>query len=89
MSAPKLTPTQLRVLRYASEGRLVMYWSSQGPDSYYVRGGDGSEMVRSNTVDALFRRKLVGFVRDPEGSPLNRKVVVTPKGAALLEEEGA
>jgi len=73
----KLSPTQLRVLRYASEGRLVQ--ESDGR-AFIVRGG----RVRKATVARLEAAELVRWLRcidSPESIGQ-----VTPKGQALLDE---
>ncbi len=84
----KLSPTQLRVLRYASEGRLVEYWSTvHGGDRAFVSGAPDIT-VRGATVDKMLALGLIRFRAgmQPSQSTRSRTFEVTPKGAALLEE---
>lgn len=78
----KLSPTQLRVLRYASEGRLT---GSRTGGAYvegvYVFKGGRQGVVSCTTMDRLLDAGLVKYAR-----PRSFRLEVTPKGQALLDE---
>ena len=78
----KLSPTQLRVLRYASEGRLQK-WSKQHAWEATIRGTFQSERVDAQIVGHLKRMRLLIERSARSGSIV---AVVTPKGQALLNE---
>ena len=77
---PKLSPTQLRVLRYASEGRLKC--DARGCISHI----EGVEAFEVPTVLASYYDGR--FVWRSVAGESYAVAEVTPKGAALLEEQG-
>lgn len=74
----KLSPTQLRVLRYASEGRLVGFFHVTAKD------GDRPRAPLPATVYKLRDEGLIGLGHHAWPQP--RTWRVTPKGRALLED---
>lgn len=86
----KLSPTQLRVLRYASEGRL-----RQKADGRYVIEGVGPLVFDYLAASLSLERdgwivwRWLGRSRRRRRSNLASLAEVTPKGAALLNSQVA
>ncbi len=89
----KLSPTQLRVLRYACEGRLIwrhdVGWFQKG--GYEIATLPGTRPAERDPSVVTVRKLLdLGLVRFPSADSRAARTigVVTPKGAALLDEQG-